>query len=119
MNRIGAFFTAIVFMAWLLPLGVFIKPAQEQRACGGQRAICMCKTMMGKSDAKAAPLAGFSLKAPNGLAKDGQTAGGGGHVLLASDPRIFHSSVSVRLYQAELIASSLPFFRSIEHVPKA
>ena len=31
-----------VFVSWLLPLGIFIKPSQEKIACDGQRAICMC-----------------------------------------------------------------------------
>ena len=48
MLRSSAFFLLISLFLWFLPLGAFIKPAQEKTACGGQRAFHMCSMMSGK-----------------------------------------------------------------------
>lgn len=53
MHKIIGSLTALLFFIWILPLGVFIKPSQEKKICGGQRAICMCSHMMTKQTAPA------------------------------------------------------------------
>ncbi len=42
MNRSAASFALIAFFLWILPLGSFIRPADEESACGGKRAMHMC-----------------------------------------------------------------------------
>jgi len=47
-HRIIATTLVIIFLAWILPLGVFIAPSKEKMFCDGQRAICMCSHMAAK-----------------------------------------------------------------------
>jgi hypothetical protein len=44
--------TAAIFLVWILPLGIFIKPDEEKLACNGKRAICMCSHLLAKQTAK-------------------------------------------------------------------
>jgi hypothetical protein len=50
MFRLSSIVTILCFFLWILPLGAFIKPSQEDTACGGKRAfhMCMCSMGMGK-----------------------------------------------------------------------
>jgi len=45
-------FTGILFFVWILPLGAFIKPSDEKKACNGKRAICLCSHLFAKQTAK-------------------------------------------------------------------
>ena len=42
MQRFLSGILSVVFLLWLLPLGVFIVPSKEKSFCDGQRAICLC-----------------------------------------------------------------------------
>jgi hypothetical protein len=68
-------FTAVCLCLWLMPLGAFIKPAQEKLACGGKRAFHMCCAMSGKAPAKAA---GTGLSAPGSQTDRGAKASASG-----------------------------------------
>ena len=41
-QKIISAFALLAFSLWIIPLGAFIKPYQEMKVCGGQRAICLC-----------------------------------------------------------------------------
>lgn len=51
-KSIIAMLTALLFFVWIVPLGTFIKPEQEEAACNGQRAICLCTKLLYKALAK-------------------------------------------------------------------
>ena len=36
------------FLMWIVPLGAYIQPSQEQKVCNGQRAICLCTNLLKK-----------------------------------------------------------------------
>ncbi|MCA9401255.1 MAG: hypothetical protein KC713_06485 [Candidatus Omnitrophica bacterium] len=42
----------VIFLIWILPLGIFIKPDMEKKACNGRRAICLCRHLITKQLAK-------------------------------------------------------------------
>lgn len=47
-KKIAAIVSLITLCLWLMPLGAFIKPSQEDTACGGKRAFHMCCMLSGK-----------------------------------------------------------------------
>jgi hypothetical protein len=48
MPRLTSIILVLVFLTWILPLGVFIAPSKEKLFCDGQRAVCLCSHMAGK-----------------------------------------------------------------------
>ena len=52
MKRFIGILTSILFVVWLLPLGVFIAPSEEKIVCGGKRAICLCSHRPDKTKAE-------------------------------------------------------------------
>ena len=80
MRHFIALLTVVLFLIWLLPLGVFIKPSQEKVACDGQRAICMCHAFIPKaSDNAMKP--GINLKA--GASSNKENPSGGNYFVSA------------------------------------
>ncbi len=79
MRKIIFSITALVFLIWILPLGIFIKPSQEKVACNGQRAICLCTHRLGKPVAKSAAYKGIGA-----AQKKHNEAGGAGLDFLAA-----------------------------------
>jgi hypothetical protein len=51
LTRLISSITVIGVLFWLLPLGAWIKPSQENKACNGQRAFHMCTQMMKTNEA--------------------------------------------------------------------
>ncbi|MCA9408094.1 MAG: hypothetical protein KC733_05355, partial [Candidatus Omnitrophica bacterium] len=54
MQRFLSIVILVLFFIWILPLGAFIKPNQEKKACHGRRAICLCSHLIAKQLAKMA-----------------------------------------------------------------
>ena len=73
----------LVFFAWLLPLGAFIRPAQEGTACGGKRAMHMCSMGMARAPKTQKPPAGVSVTAPGGFYSGAKSPGSAGNDLLS------------------------------------
>jgi hypothetical protein len=114
-------FTAIIlsflFLIWLLPLGVFIKPSQEKIACAGQRAVCMCSSTQVK--VKANPLESNGLKRASASQKEAAASSGAGHYFLAAQHLLQKTDDRVRENYALLLAYRNPSLKAIEHIPKA
>ena len=118
MQRLGASLIVGVFLVWLLPLGIFIKPSQERIACDGQRAICMCHHSIEKI--KSSPIEGFGFKNNAGSNKESSASNGGaGNYFLVSNIHTQNVLSIFLLNRQTLLAEVEPLFRSIEHVPKA
>jgi hypothetical protein len=106
----------ILFFIWLLPLGVFIKPSQEQVVCGGQRAVCMCSHIQVK--VKGSALEGSSLKSVSASQKEAGSSSAG-HYYLALNQAVKHLASSFYSNEALLLAYRNPSLKAIEHIPKA
>lgn len=117
MHRCALFFIAAVFFLWVLPLGAFIKPAQEKTACDGQRAICLCTHQQAKTKSK--PIEGFGLKANNNGSKESNASGGAGHYYLTAHLPVQNDLAMRILGDPIVFAYRNPFLKSIEHIPKA
>jgi len=108
----------VIFTLWLLPLGAFIKPAQEKIACGGQRAICLCSHAKAKVSGKAIE-SGVGLKVGNSSGKEKESSGGAGHYLSRA---AYMSAEALRLsshFERQHLRYKNPFLASLEYVPKA
>ncbi len=110
--------TTVLFLIWILPLGIFIKPSQEKIACNGQRAICLCShTKVAKARSK--PIEGFGLKANSNSNKESNASGGGtGHYYLAAHLPAKNNLTMRALNDSMFLDYRNPFLRSIEHIPK-
>ena len=111
--------TVLLFFIWILPLGFFIKPAQEKFACDGQRALCLC-THTQVEKGKGSPIERVSLKANPDSHKEANASGGGaGHYYLAAHLPIQNNLAMHALNDQMFLAYRNPFLSSIEHVPNA
>lgn len=107
----------VIFLVWILPLGIFIKPEKEEKACNGQRAICMCSKMKARM-AKMAKMAeaGF-LQAGTNVNKEKNSSSMSPDYLVSlkkfqsTSQSSFNEDVSEIIYQF-----ILPDV--IDHVPK-
>jgi hypothetical protein len=54
MRKFISIITLALFILWIAPLGTFIRPEQEKKACNGRRAICLCTHLLKKQMAKMA-----------------------------------------------------------------
>ncbi len=117
MRRHAALLTICLFLIWILPLGIFIKPSQEKITCDGQRAICMCHHMEAK--VKRSPIEGYGFKGNSGSNKESSaSSGGAGNYYLASNTQTQNVLNVFLLNREMLLAEAKPFLPSIEHVPK-
>ena len=115
--RLIYFIICIVFIAWLLPLGVFIKPSEEQIACGGQRAICMCHMQTAK--AKQSIPGVFILTANQGSHKETHSSVSGSNYYVAAHQDVLLIAKVFDPFDVSSHAIALLAARGIEHVPKA
>ena len=115
MRRPVAYVLLILFVIWILPLGAFIDPSKEDKACGGQRAICLCSHLIAKHGGTHK----LMMLVNPGTHKEEGPSGGASHDFLAAvgtslrDPS-FGSIVFEKFPAYQFFAS-----RNIEHVPKA
>jgi hypothetical protein len=114
MKRVGSSIVVFCVFVWLLPLGAFIKPTQEKKACDGRRAFHMCSMMSGKTSAEPSSEK-VSISNSSGFNENAQSQGSGGNeFLIASFPqwpllRSQKSSVLVqRVFQAVVFTPSDP-----------
>lgn len=109
--------TIFLFFIWILPLGFFIKPAQEAKACGGQRAICLCSKTEAKVKTSAASAYGFQ-KSGVSANKEAGSSGGGGHYYLALRHLTAKVLTAFEYSEAVLLSYRNPSLSILEHVPK-
>lgn len=110
--------TILLFFIWILPLGVFIKPAQEAKACGGQRAVCLCSHADAKT-AKAVSALGFQKGGVSANKEAASSGGGAGHYFMASTQMALKTLSILEWREAVLLTYQNPSLRSTDHVPKA
>ncbi len=116
MKKFCVLFLLAGFVLWILPLGYFIKPAQEKAACDGQRAMCMCHVFIPKLTDKAADSTG-TFKEPTGSANK-ENSGGAGNYFLSAKPHIVLDLRSRSLFDNQPSSYANPFLASLEYVPK-
>ncbi len=102
----------VCFCLWIIPLGIFIKPASEQKTCGGQRAICLCSHTKDKSSS-AKP-----MMVNPGINKEEVPSGGSnGHYILTASKRM-DPLMRSKFFDHSVSQYSLIVCKSIEHIPK-
>ncbi len=118
MRKIVLSITALLFLIWILPLGIFIKPSQEKLACNGQRAICLCSHLMAKQLAKTT---GKPIYKGGGTTeqKEHSAPGGSSHYFSVAQKKNQINKHFSFYHQQQSCLYSLLVARSIDHVPKA
>ena len=116
MPKVVSVFLLFVFFLWIVPLCVFIKPSDETKTRGGQRAICLCTHAPDKQHKVAA---GVLLKSASGTHKEEGTSGGGSHQFLAARFSNHLALTKFRLLHEEFLSLQSAFLKPIDHVPKA
>jgi hypothetical protein len=115
MRRLVSSILMFVFVSWLLPLGVFIKPSQEKIFCGGQRAICLCSHMKTKN--KNAEAVKTIAKTNTGAQKE-ESSGSSHHydvlLRLASSAQNAAAQFTRPAFLYQILVS-----RPVEHIPKS
>ncbi len=103
----------VCFIFWIIPLGAFIKPAQEELACNGQRAICLCSHLL----AKTAHTSNQKVFVSPTAHKEVSSFGSSHDFLIPATNSKDQTGLSY-LFLISTTPSSLKHLRSIEHVPK-
>lgn len=117
MKRTAVLFSLVALVAWLLPLGAFIKPSMEKTACDGKRAFHMCSSMSGKAQAKTVSSAGPAFSNPSGPAKASTGSDSGNEFLVTRDALMETRASNFR--STELPFRIFRLDRPVEHVPLA
>ena len=90
MFRIASSFLTVCLFLWVLPLGAFIKPGQEETACGGKRAFHMCCSMgMGKVNPNPSSKVTFTNASDFGHGAKSSASAGDDAVLESSAGNLF------------------------------
>jgi len=102
------------FFVWILPLGTFIKPSDENKVCGGQRAICLCSHQPAVVTG-----AGKASITKGGVQKEQAPSGGANEYLAALNIKNIFSPNVIGFLEDSQFLYALPYTTPIEHVPKA
>lgn len=116
MRRLITVSLIVIFMLWLIPLGIFIAPSEEKLFCDGQRAICMCShhtTSMGKSNDTGKTIVKASA------APQKESSSSANHYSLTLNDINFKDSRSAAYFLRHKNLYSLFVCKPVEHVPKA
>jgi len=118
MKNITAILTIFFFLAWIFPLGAFIKPSEEEKVCNGRRAVCLCSHLVKKQLSKKA--ASMLLKSGGSSNKEAAGPGGASHYYLLASASLVDGrrDISFLFHQQEKFYTN-PAACSIEHVPRA
>lgn len=117
MRRTVSLLVLVLFLVWILPLGVFIKPADEQKVCAGQRAICLCTHKMTQD--KPAGAGKIMLTNTGALNKESFSPAGASHDFWSADLAETFRHGRMIDFLDPTVLSPLLFIKQIEHVPKA
>ncbi len=115
MRRILTSLILVVFVIWLLPLGIFIKPAQEKMACNGQRAVCLCTNLLKKAQAK-----GFvaSTVVRNTSSQKEFSSGGASHYFTLALRSVLMKPTAQFVVETDDSPSTVAFVNLPDPVPK-
>lgn len=117
MKKFIAVIISSLFLLWLLPLGVFIKPSMQKLVCNGQRAICQCSHLAGKNDSLKIP-GQFVYKSSGETQKEGMSPFGSHHYLWIRYESFVDKTFS-HDFLDKVFLYSLFVLPSIEHIPKS
>lgn len=118
MKPLVSLLSITLFILWILPLGFFIKPNQEKTACGGLRAVCMCR--MGFSALQNKPIEGYSNKSVSVDGRVRSVTGVGGASYLTQAVPVIEMRQAQSIDVKELIVYYKdPLHSPVDHVPKA
>jgi len=107
--------TLLLFLIWILPLGVFIRPSDAKKFCDGQRPVCLCPKLLAK---KKSPQVKLVAAQHAGVEKEASSPSGGGHYYLAAGKSGISGPLLSKYFQETSSLYSFVVPRSIEHVPK-
>ena len=113
MRRFVATTSLILFVVWILPLGAFIDPAKEGKACGGQRAICLCSHLQGQHGPHKPMIANTDAHKEEG------PSGGANHDFLVAVRSSLRDPSAASVISTNIPAYQFLCLRNIDHVPKA
>lgn len=115
MRRYVGILTILLFFIWILPLGAFIRPDQEKKACNGQRGICLCSHAKARVKASGKILLTKSTGAPH---KEENGSGGGNQYFLTALDSLKNIGPNTTFLREAASFYTCLFFHSLEHVPK-
>lgn len=114
-SRVAPLLTVVLFIVWILPLGIFVKPNQEKMFCNGKRAMCMCSRLAAKqTSGKTAKVA---LNNESGPQKEESSSSSGPYLFLVQNSAKADRKISL-FFKEQSILHSFLVVRAIEHVPK-
>ena len=115
-KRLLTSFVVLCVFSWLMPLGAFIKPGQEEMACGGKRAFHMC-SCMGKMGSGSPVKPG--INSASGFNENAKSSASGGDDLFISNSNILFARQSSKHYETLQTLKFQSPTSSIFHPPKA
>ena len=116
MRKLISVIILVIFTIWIMPLGVFIKPEHEKKACSGKRAICLCTHLLKKKMAK---MAGKQfLKSGGNVNKEQNNPSSSGQEYIHSIKTHNFKLAKNQYFQSAAICINQVFTRAVEHVPK-
>jgi hypothetical protein len=104
------------FFVWILPLGAFIKPSDEIKVCGGQRAICLCSNK--SAVVKVGGLGKVVITKGSTQKEQAQSGGASEYLAALNIKNIFRPNVIGFIDDGQFLYAP-PYTIPIEHVPKA
>ncbi len=115
-DRCVSVLVLFLFFVWIIPLGAFIDPSKEDKACGGQRAICLCSLHLEKNQNRNhAPK--IAITNP-GVNKESRPAGGASHDFLLSKRDLLKNSSNSFYLIDDIFSYQFSALRVVEHIPK-
>ncbi len=117
MTRIFAVLVIFFICVWLIPLGAFIKPDQEESACGGRRAVHMCAYSLVQEDTKETR-PGITISNSSGSSQVSKAGASGGNDYAVSSDILFNLYKIRRFSVVEERSFTTPFIQTPDPIPK-
>lgn len=114
--KLVSFILSITVLAWILPLGYFIKPSQEKIACDGQRAFHMCTMNLVKPASEAAD-SRVKFTNPGTTTEKAKDSGMGAQTLL-QNPVNFYPPFGFQFLKFRSTLSLSSISNPIDHPPQ-
>ena len=114
MNKIISLITISIFFIWILPLGVFIKPENEKKACNGQRAICLCRHLIAEKTVEAKGKVSPKIRNIN---MERSSLSSNPYFLITSNFKEIHKNM-FQYFNQTVLLYSFSIKKPIDHVPK-
>ncbi|MGH7197570.1 MAG: hypothetical protein ACREH5_02360 [Candidatus Omnitrophota bacterium] len=119
MRKIFSAFVVLCVLAWLLPLGAFIKPFQEKSSCGGKRAFHMCSMMQSEADPSSSTTPAFQSASGFDHQAKSQASGGGNDLTMSRDAAHLAADPFLKLNEPPLFLYCQRFVNLLDPPPKA